>query len=117
MRRRKPGEPPTPVERFSTIRQYILSYLEGASLTAKELAQYLRIPEKDVYDHLEHLRRTLNKNNKHLAIDAARCEGCGFLFRKRDRLRKPGRCPVCRSTLIKPPFYSITVARQEREDD
>jgi hypothetical protein len=32
---------------------------------------------------------------------------CGFIFRKRDRLKKPGRCPVCHGEHIQDPLFSI----------
>ncbi len=75
--------------------------------SAKEISVYLRIPEKDVYDHLEHIRKSLSKSGYHLVVEAARCEKCGFVFRKRTRLAKPGKCPMCLSSLILAPLFSI----------
>ena len=55
-----------PVSRHDTIRKYITALLEEETFSAKDLSQFTRIPEKDVCDHLEHIRKTLNKNNRHL---------------------------------------------------
>lgn len=107
MMRRRPKEPRVPAERFSTIRQYIVSYLEQERLTAHQLSTFLKIPERDIYEHLEHIRHSLNKDNTHLAVEPAACQNCGYLFRKRGRLSKPGKCPMCRSNLIKPPVFSV----------
>jgi transcriptional regulator len=105
--RRRAKEPPEPVERFDTVRRYMMFLLEEYTLSAKDLSVYLRISEKDVYDHLEHIRRTMNKGGRHLVVTPARCEKCGFVFSKRGRLSKPGKCPICRSGLIVRPFFSV----------
>jgi hypothetical protein len=104
---KKIKEPPTPVERYNTIRRYIVSLLEENTLSAKDISIYLRIQEKDVSSHLEHIRKTLNKNNQRLTVVPAQCEKCGFAFIKRTRLTKPGKCPICRSSLINQQLFSI----------
>jgi predicted Zn-ribbon and HTH transcriptional regulator len=96
-----------PQERYDTIRQYIIALLEEYSLSARQISGYLKIPEKDIYDHLEHIRKTLNKDNKHLLMNPASCTMCGFVYRKRDRVSTPGKCPLCHSSLIEPPSFSI----------
>jgi predicted Zn-ribbon and HTH transcriptional regulator len=103
----KTKEPTVPAERYETIRKYITALLEQETLSAKDLSQYMRIPQKDISDHLEHIRKTLNKNNQRLVIIPAQCEKCGFVYKKRDRFSKPGKCPVCRSSLIHPPLFHI----------
>jgi hypothetical protein len=106
-----PKELAEPVERYATIRQYITAVLQEHTSSAKDISVYLRISEKDVYDHLEHVRKTMNKGEYHLIITPARCERCGFVFVKRGRLAKPGKCPMCRSSLILPPLFSINRIR------
>ncbi len=100
-------EPSEPVERYNTIRRYIISLLEENPATAKGISSFVRIAERDVYDHLKHIHKTLHKNNQRLLVAPAACEKCGFEFKKRDRLTKPSKCPVCHSSLIRPPLYSI----------
>ena len=56
-----PKEPAQPAERHETIRQYIIAILRDFTISAKELSGYLKISERDVYDHLEHIRKTMNK--------------------------------------------------------
>jgi len=107
--RRKNKEPAVPVSRNDTIRKYITTLLEEGTFSAKDLSQFTRIPEKDVCDHLEHVRKTLNKNNRHLEIIPAQCEKCGFIYKKRDRFSKPGKCPLCHSSLIYPPRFHIEI--------
>jgi len=105
---KKSKEPAIPVSRNDTIRKYITALLEEGTFSAKDLSQFTRIPEKDVCDHLEHLRKTLNKNNRHLETIPAQCEKCGFVYTKRDRFSKPGKCPLCHSSLIFPPRFHIS---------
>ncbi len=104
---KKPKEPVIPVARHDTVRREIISVLEGRTLSAKEISFYVGITEKDVYMHLEHIRRTVSKKDIRLKITPSECMKCGFVFKKRERLKKPGRCPVCHRELIKDPLFSI----------
>jgi predicted Zn-ribbon and HTH transcriptional regulator len=102
---RKGKQPFIPAEHRETIRHAIVALLENNELTAREISQQLGIGEREVYTHLEHIQ--LHKGDLHLAVTPAVCRKCGFIFKKRDRLKKPGRCPVCRGEFIEPPLFSI----------
>ena len=106
-RRRRVLGNPEPVERYETIRQYIAALLEEGTYSAKEISQIIKTPEKDVCSHLEHLQRTLSRIDRHLQVISASCRHCGFVFKKRDRLTKPGKCPTCRSIHIQAPLFRI----------
>jgi len=104
----KPAKRPSePVERHETIRQYIIALLQDYTISAKEISGFLKIPEKDVYDHLGHIRKTTNKGGYHLVVSPAKCAKCSFVFRKRGRLAKPGKCPICHGSQIISPLFSI----------
>ena len=103
----KEKEPSVPVERHETVRQQIVALLDGRSLQAKEISSTIGVSEKEVYEHLEHIQRSLHKGTHHLAVTHPVCRKCGFVFRKRDRLKKPGKCPVCRGESIEEPLFSI----------
>ena len=105
--KKRPKEPFIPVERHETIRRQIMDILAGKILSAKEISGQVRIPEKEGYEHLEHIRRTMNKRGPLLTIIPSECMKCGFVFSKRDRLKKPGKCPVCKSEHILEPLFSI----------
>ena len=90
-----------------TIRQRIQLELEIGFLSCRELSQLVHQSEKEVRDHLEHLRLSLRQQEKNLIIDPPVCRKCGFVFEQRSRLAKPGKCPTCRHTGIEPPFFSI----------
>ncbi len=96
-----------PLERRETVRREIISLLEGNTLSAKELSIDAGITERDAYEHLEHIQKTLGKSGRNFIIIPAACRRCAFVFRKREKLKKPGRCPVCHSEAIQEPLFSI----------
>ena len=106
MRREFRG-PSVPPERQGTLRKEIMNFLEGRILSAKELSGAMGIPVKEVYDHLEHIQRSMSKGEHRLSVLPAECKKCGFVFRKRERMKKPGKCPVCRGESIQEPLFSI----------
>ena len=105
--KQKKKEPFIPVNRQDTVRREIISLIEGRSLSAKEISGMVSIPEKAVGGHLSHIQRTLNKTGRRLIITPAECKQCGFIFKKREKLSKPGKCPICRAEMIKEPLFSI----------
>ena len=90
-----------------TIRRQIISCLGSGPLNAIEISQDVGIMEKEVYGHLSHIVRSLTSQGKRLVIHPSRCLKCGFIFEKRERFTRPGRCPQCRATRIKRPEYEI----------
>ena len=107
--KKKEKDPAIPQERHETVRQEIISVLGRGEASAKDISFEVRISEKEVYDHLEHIRKSLNKKDHQLLIVPAECVKCGFVFSKRERLRKPGRCPVCKAESIREPLFSIKI--------
>lgn len=97
-----------PAERHETIRHEIIALLTDQTLSAKDISAEVHIPEKDVYGHLEHIERSMHATGHHLTVIPAECEKCGFVFKKRERLKKPGRCPVCKEEKIQEPLFSIS---------
>jgi predicted Zn-ribbon and HTH transcriptional regulator len=93
-----------------TVRQMIIDILLEGPATAKELSARVRIPEKDVLPHLAHIRKSLQHGRQRLVMDPAYCRTCGFVFRKRERLRKPGRCPACHHSFLEEPVFRIRVS-------
>jgi transcriptional regulator len=104
MKRSRPKPPPTPADRPDTLRREIVSVLSGGPLTAREISGLVGISEKDVLAHLEHVRIALRGG---LLVTPAECMSCGFVFAKRERLKAPGKCPVCRSEHIAEPSFSL----------
>ena len=102
--RSRPKQPSIPGDRHDTLRHQIVFVLSRESLTAREISERVGIEEKEVLEHLEHIKIALHAG---LVKVPALCLGCGFSFRKRERLKAPGRCPVCRSERITEPRFSV----------
>ena len=92
---------------MSTIRQEIISLLSEGKYGAKSVSKILRISEKEVYEHLEHIGRSVKSQNGKLRIIPALCLECGFVFESRNRFTSPGKCPRCKGEHIQDPEYSI----------
>ena len=90
-----------------TIRQEIINLLSQNEMDARELSQELGIREKEVYDHLAHVGRTVKADKKKLIIHPSRCLQCGFVFEDRKRFTRPGRCPKCRQSRLEYPRFYI----------
>jgi predicted Zn-ribbon and HTH transcriptional regulator len=80
--------------------------LENGTRTAKDLSKAVRISEKEVIAHLEHVEKSLRRP-KRLIIEPPVCNRCGFVFAERRRFSSPGRCPECRHEGISPPAFRI----------
>jgi len=90
-----------------TIRQQIIELLIAAEMSAKEISQTVGIREKEVYEHLLHVARSVNTQKKKLVINPSSCLGCGYVFKNRKRYTPPGRCPHCKGEHIQNPTYRI----------
>jgi predicted Zn-ribbon and HTH transcriptional regulator len=88
-----------------TLRKKIAEVLESESLDLREISRRFGIKEREALEHLEHV--ALSIRPKKLISEPARCQGCGFTFKKRTRLNTPGRCPLCRSESISSPVFRI----------
>ncbi|MBJ6726960.1 transcriptional regulator [Geomesophilobacter sediminis] len=100
----RPKHATVPRDRDETERHRIVTLLQAESLPTREISIRIRISEKEVLDHLEHIRMGRYGT---LVMEPAACRACGFVFKKRDRLKGPGRCPVCHSEQIAEPLFTI----------
>jgi predicted Zn-ribbon and HTH transcriptional regulator len=90
-----------------TLRQRMMTLLKAEECGVRDISQALHISEKEVADHLTHIRRSLAAGPRSLEIRPAECLACGFVFKDRRRFSRPGRCPRCRQTRISMPRFSI----------
>lgn len=91
-----------------TLRQELIALLEEGACDQRDISQALRISEKEVPDHLAHVRRSLAAAGRTLEIQPAECLACGFVFKERRRFSRPGRCPRCKQTRIALPRFHIS---------
>jgi hypothetical protein len=89
-----------------TPRQRIMAELEIGPMTARNLSKAIRISEKEVIAHMEHVAKSVQPP-KRLVIEPPVCNKCGFVFSHRQRFSSPSRCPECRHEGITQPVFRI----------
>ncbi len=102
-----------------TTRERILKVLleSKTPLSAREIAELVGLDpargEKEVYEHLRHLAKTVRRRyggRLVLYMVPPRCRDCGYVFKDLAEPRRPSRCPRCRSQRIEPPRFYIAEA-------
>jgi hypothetical protein len=99
--------PPIPERRTETLRRELIRLLKGHYLTQSEIAFELGIRDREVQEHLIHIQKSVSKRGGKFRMKPPECLRCGFVFRKREKMKKPGRCPLCKSRSISEPLFSI----------
>lgn len=69
---------------------------DGTSRTVPDLSSEVGVSQRRVSELLDGLRA----GGVNLVVHPAHCLACGFRFTKRERARRPSRCPTCRSGRI-----------------
>ena len=90
-----------------TLREKMIALLEENPLDARALSRALGLREKEIYPHLEHIRRSLKNRGQKLAVVPYQCRLCDFVFKSRSKLAPPGRCPQCKQGSIAPALFTI----------
>lgn len=85
----------------------MIGLLEKEQMSAREISRAVRIREKEVYEHLDHIARSVNVKRKKLVTIPSQCLQCGYVFKNRKRYSSPSRCPHCKSEQIQHPAYHI----------
>ena len=96
-----------PAHRRATVRQALERALLEEALTLRELSQRVGVSEKQLGEHLEHLAKSLKSRGLRLLREPAHCLACGFLFRDRQRMTAPSRCPQCKSERVEPATFRL----------
>ncbi len=88
-------------------RKGLITLLLNHPLGIAEIARLLDMSPRDVEDDLHHLRKSLHHHAEYtLVVHPAHCRKCGFKFHD-DKLRKPGKCPICHETWIEEPTLEV----------
>ncbi len=88
-----------------TTRERIADHLRRETATAAELAAAVEIPEPQVYEHVDHVARSVGDDEQLLAAPPE-CRSCGF-DQFDDPVNAPSRCPECHNELLHPPQFRI----------
>jgi len=87
-----------------TRRERLEELLEKGEYTVEHLARFLDAPVRNVVDDLEHVRLSASDRFEMIPPE---CEGCGFVFDDRTKVRRPSRCPKCRDERIDGPWFTV----------
>jgi hypothetical protein len=88
-----------------TTRQRIADELRAEPATASQLSTRVGVPASTVYDHLQHVARSLDGDEQFL-VAPPECRTCGFSAFD-DPVNYPSRCPDCRSEGIEEAVFKI----------
>ena len=75
-----------------TLRRLLMQRLEAGACGVRELSQELHQSEKEIYQHLQYVGRTMRRQGGDLVVSPPLCQQCGYLFKDRTRTSPPGRC-------------------------
>ncbi|OYR57037.1 transcriptional regulator [Halorubrum halodurans] len=93
---------------METTRQRIAARLRAEPATASDLAAELSLPTPTVYEHLEHVSRSIGNDDadESFLVSPPTCRDCGFDGFD-DPLNAPSRCPECNCERIDEPAFVI----------
>jgi predicted Zn-ribbon and HTH transcriptional regulator len=89
-----------------TTRQRIADELRSEPATASELSTRVGVPASTVYDHLQHVARSLDGEDEQFLVAPPECRNCGFSAFD-DPVNYPSRCPQCRNEGIEEAVFKI----------
>lgn len=87
-------------------RRQLIDLLALEFRSASWLARELGMTRGDIEEDLRHALRSARAAGHDIEIVPARCKSCDFVFSK-DKLSKPGRCPVCKGSRVFEPMIRI----------
>ena len=88
-----------------TRRKDIILLLSNQAMTVRELAEWFRADSRDILTDLQHVAQSVKPGK--LVMDPSACRQCGFVFKKREKHKRPSRCPECKAEKITEPVFSI----------
>lgn len=77
---------------IKTIRQMIVELLQQEQLSALDLSEKLGVKEKEIFEHLEHITRSL-RPTKRLVVESSQCKNVAFSLKKGTALNLPLNAP------------------------
>jgi len=85
-----------------TRREEVEKLLMNEECSAQHLANRFKTTLADILEDLEHIQK-----HQKLKIRPASCKACGFVFKERDRIKTPSKCPECKKEWIESARFSI----------
>jgi predicted Zn-ribbon and HTH transcriptional regulator len=89
-----------------TRREEIFEILKKEKMSAQVIANLFKVELTEILDDLQHLARSVRPAFE-LRMIPAYCKKCEFVFRERNKVKAPTKCPRCRSEWIQAPLFFI----------
>jgi len=89
----------------ATVRERLAAILREEPAAASELARRYDLPRSAVHEHLRHVARSVDGDERFL-VAPPECGSCGFSAFD-DPLGDPSRCPDCRSEDVADAVFRI----------
>ena len=90
-----------------TRRKDIIELLSKQAMTVRELSEWFHADAKDILIDLENIAQTVKPGK--LVMEPSNCKSCGFIFKKREKHKRPSRCPECKAEKITEPVFSVEI--------
>lgn len=87
-------------------RKDLVALLLDHPMSVDQIARLMDEPPASVADDVRHIARSLKHSPYRTVVTPARCRHCGFAFH-RDKLLRPGKCPVCHRSWIDEPRVAV----------
>jgi len=88
-----------------TRREQIIEILTKEEKSAQQLANDFQVDLPEILEDLKHIKYSIKP--KKILQRPAQCRKCDFKFEERSKIRKPSKCPKCRSEWIMAPLFRI----------
>ena len=88
-----------------TRREQIIEVLAKEEKSAQQLANDFKVELFEILEDLKHIKHSVKPRK--LKIKPAQCKKCGFKFEERSKVKKPSKCPRCKSEWIMTPLFKI----------
>jgi len=88
-----------------TRRGQIIEILTKEEKSAQQLANDFKVELFEILEDLKHIKFTIKP--KKLIQQPAQCKKCGFKFEERSKVKKPSKCPNCRTEWIMASLFKV----------
>ena len=92
-----------------TRRRDIIELLSKQAMTLRELAEWFHADTKELLIDLEHIARIVKPRK--FTMEPSQCKNCGYIFKNREKYRRPSKCPECKGEKLTEPVFSISEPR------
>ncbi len=89
-----------------TRRERIAEELRKHWMSLRALSLCFECPEKIIAEDIAHIKKSVFPQER-LVKKPAECLNCGFVFKEREKIKQPSRCPKCNSERIMASVFMI----------